>query len=75
MSPAASHAVDTVCGAGFQLADLELDGAEALVHAIMVQPIAQLRVRHAQRRLLLLAELGGCRWQLPDIVIVKGNEP
>ena len=75
MSPAASHTVDTVCGAGFQRGDLELDGAEALVHAIMMQPIAQLRVRHAQRRLLFLAELGGCRRQLPDIIVVKRDEP
>ena len=74
-SPAASHAVDTVCGAGFQGVDLELDGAEALVLDIMVQPLAQLIVRHAQRRLLLLAELGGRRRQLPDVVVVKRDEP
>jgi hypothetical protein len=75
MSPAASHAVDGVCGAGFQRGDLELDGGGALLRVIMVEPIAQLRVRHAQRRLLLLAELGGCRRQFPDIVVVKRDEP
>ena len=35
----------------------------------------QLRVRHAQRRLLLLAELGGRRRQPPHVVVVRRDEP